>query len=45
MQLQHQAFHDSLTGLANRALFRAIALRTPWRQAPVAGPSRSSSPI
>ncbi|MEO8252002.1 MAG: EAL domain-containing protein [Chloroflexota bacterium] len=22
MQLQHQAFHDSLTGLANRALFR-----------------------
>jgi diguanylate cyclase (GGDEF)-like protein len=32
MQLQHQAFHDSLTGLANRALFRDRAAHALARQ-------------
>jgi len=33
MQLQHQAFHDSLTGLANRALFRDRVAHSLARQA------------
>ncbi len=42
-QLRHQAFHDVLTGLANRSLFRdRWATRWPARRA-AAGPPRSST--